>query len=474
MSVQAVDQTPLRTPKTSKTPKGRLAGVRLRQGAALAVIAGCNAMIQLDDPIVNIALPGVREGLGLSAAGAAWVVNAYLLAFGGLLLLGGRVGDLLGRRRVFLVGVGLFTAAAGLRGLVPSAEALIAVRAVQGVGAALAAPSGLALLLTMFAEGASRKRAVAVCTAVGAVSTATGLLLAGALSSWTSWRWAFWLDVPLGVAILLVGPFVLTETARQRGRFDVAGALLSALGAASLVYGLSQAAERPWGHPLVVGCVTAGVVCLWVFAAVERRAVQPIVLPRLFSDRDRVLAYVVTLAVPGALIGTYFHLNQFFQREQGMSALATAVALLPLPVTMAVTSVLAVRLERRFGPRRLLAGGAVLLVVGNLWLAGLGRADGYAGSVLLPLMLLGAGMACSVLPPMILATSRLRGEDAGAAAGVLNALQSVGGSIGLATLVTVSAQTGGMSGGFATGAVFAVVALCAAGLLRRGVPGGPR
>ncbi|WP_210589280.1 MFS transporter [Streptomyces sp. GESEQ-35] len=460
MTAQVSEQSPVRA-----APRPRVRS-RARGAAALAVIAGCNAMIQLDDPIVNIALPGMREGLGLSAVGASWVINAYLLTFGGLLLLGGRAGDILGRRKVFMTGVALFTAAAALRGAAQSGEFLVAVRAVQGAGAALAAPSGLALLLSTFAEGASRKRAIALCTTVGAVSTASGLLLAGALTSLSSWRWVLYLDVPLGLAIVLLAPFVLDETARHRGRFDLTGALLSALGAACLVYGLAQAAERPLSDPVVVGCVLGGVVLLAVFAAVERRAQQPIVVPRLFADRDRLLAYLGTLAVPGALIGTYFFLNQYFQNQHGWSALSTAWALLPLPVTMAVMAVAAVRLERRIGARRLWAAGAALLVTGNLWLSTLSAGDGYAGTVLPALVLLGGGMAFCVLPPTVLATSGLRGDEAGAAASMLNSLQSVGGSIGLAALVTVSSHSGGMTGGFATGAAFAGCALLAALFLR--------
>ncbi|MFK0063504.1 MFS transporter [Streptomyces werraensis] len=449
--------------REAPAPRPRIRG---RSAAALGVIAGCNAMIQLDDPIVNIALPGMREGLGLSAVGASWVINAYLLAFGGLLLLGGRAGDLLGRRRVFMAGVALFTVAAALRPLAPSVEFLVVVRAVQGAGAALAAPSGLALLLSTFAEGGCRKRAIALCTTVGAVSTAGGLLLAGALTSLGSWRWVLLLDVPVGLAILLLAPLVLRETPRHRGRFDLAGALLSAAGAAALVYGLTRAAELPWNDPGVTGWVGAGAALLGVFAVVERRARQPIVAPRLFADRDRLLAYAGTLAVPGALIGTYFFLNQFFQRQHGWSALATACALLPLPVTMAATAVAAGRLERYTDARRMWIAGASMLAAGNLWLAALSAGDSYVTSVLPALPLLGAGMACSVLPATVLATSGLRADEAGGAAGVLNALQSVGGSVGLAALVTVSSQTGGMTGGFAASAAFACLVLLAATLVR--------
>ncbi|MFF3291654.1 MFS transporter [Streptomyces sp. NPDC003023] len=437
-----------------------------RPAAALAVIAGCNAMIQLDDPIVNVALPGMRADLGLSAVGASWVVGAYLLVFGGLLLLGGRAGDLLGRRRVFVAGVSLFTAAAALRGVAVSGEMLIAVRAVQGAGAALAAPSGLALLLSMFPQGTARTRAIAVCTAVGALSTAGGLLLAGALTSLSSWRWVVCLEVPLGLAIVVAAPFVLAETPRARGRFDAAGALVSALGAAALVFGLTRAAERPLGDVTVVGSAVAGLVLLGAFGWIERRARQPIVVPALFADRDRLLAYAATVAVPGALIGTYFVLSQFFQAERGWPALGAAGALLPLPAAMALTAGVCPRLLGRLGARRLLAVGAGLLVCANVWLA-VGARGPYAVAVLPALVLLGVGMASCVLPLTVLATSSLSPADAGAAAGVLNAVQSVGGSVGLATLVTVSAQGAGMAGGFATGAGFALLVLGAAVALRR-------
>ncbi|MGW2233344.1 MFS transporter [Streptomyces sp. NPDC001759] len=445
-------------------PSGRTA----RPGVALAVIAGCNAMIQLDDPVVNIALPGMRADLGLGAVGASWVLSAYLLAFGGLLLLGGRAGDLLGRRKVFLTGVAVFTVAAGARALAPTGEVMIAVRAVQGLGAACAAPSGLALLLSTFAEGTARKKAIAVCTAVGAVSTAGGLLLAGALTSLGSWRWVLLLNVPIGVAILVLGPRVLEETARSRGRLDVAGALLSAAGAASLVYALARAADHDWSDATVAFPLSAGLVLLAVFAVVERRAEQPIVVLRLFADRDRLLAYLAVLAVPGALVGAYFFLSQSLQHK-GLSPLVTACALLPVPVTMAVMAGVAVRAERLLGPRRLMALGAAALALGNLMLAGLD--DVEVIRIVPALVLLGAGMACCVIPPTVLATSRLRGDEAGAASSVLNSLQALGGSLGIALLVTASSGRTSLadarSAGFAAGTVFAVVVLLAALAVRR-------
>ncbi|MCB5178528.1 MFS transporter [Streptomyces antimicrobicus] len=445
-----------------------------RRALALAVIASCNAMIQLDDAVVNIALPGMRADLGLTPVGSSWVLNAYLLAFGGLLLLGGRAGDVLGRRKVFLTGVALFTAGAAARAAAPGVEVLTAVRIVQGVGAALAAPSGLALLLSTFEEGAPRKRAIAVCTAVGAVSTAGGLLLAGTLSSLSGWRWELLLNVPLGVLVLALGPFVIAETRRNPGRFDLAGALLSALGATALVHGLARAAEEGAGDARALGSVACGVLLLALFAGVERRAAHPVVAPVLFRDRARVLSYAATLAVPGSVMGAYFFLNQYFQQQAGYGPLGAALALTPLAATMALTAGAAVRLERHLGPRHLMATGAALLLTGNLWLSRLpdaapadaASAVPYWTGVLPPLLLLGAGMACCVIPPTVLATSGLRGGEAGAASSVLNAVQTLGGSLGLAVLVAVASRAG-MTAGFTAGAACAGAALLAALLIGR-------
>ncbi|ROQ88784.1 EmrB/QacA subfamily drug resistance transporter [Streptomyces sp. 2132.2] len=441
-----------------------------RPGLALAVIAGCNAMIQLDDPIMNIALPGIRADLGLSALAASWVIGAYLLAFGGLLLLGGRAGDILGRRKVFVAGVALFTAAAAVRAVVPSGELLIAVRAVEGAGAACAAANGFVLMLSTFAEGPARKRAIAVCTAVGAASTAGGLLLAGALTSAGSWRWVLLLNVPMGLAIALLAPRVIAETGRIRGRLDLRGALLSALGAAALVYGLSQAAEHPWSDVLVAGPLLAGLVLLCVFVGTQRRAAQPIVRLGLFRDRDRALAFASMLVLPGGLIGAYFFLSQFFQQHHGWSPLEAAFGLLPVPVTMAAVAGVGVRVERAIGPRPMMAIGTAALIAENLWLSRLGPTDAYLTGVLPGLLLLGAGMAFCVIPPTVLATSGLRPEELGSAASVLNALQSVGGSLCIALMVTASAGRADfadtMSAGFTAGAAFAGAALLIALCLR--------
>ncbi|MEU6479775.1 MFS transporter [Streptomyces sp. NPDC047017] len=414
----------------------------VRAGTALALLAGCNAMVLLDESMVQIALPGMSQGLNLTPVGLGWVINAYLLTFGGLLLLGGRMGDLLGRRKVFLVGVALFTVAAALRGAATSGEFLIAVRAVQGIGSALAAPSALALVLSMSGEEGARKRAIALYMAVGAASTAGGLLLAGTFSSLGSWRWLLLLNVPLGLLILLLAPLVIEETTPSRGRFDLAGALVSTLGAVALVFGLTRAAEHPWTDLTVAAPIAAGAALLFVFWRIERRARQPIVVLRLFADRNRTWAYTTTFAVQGALIGTGFFLVQFLQRFAGYSPMLTAVALTPVAAAMITMSGAALWLERRLGPRTLLLAGAVLLLASNVWLSRLNPAFDYSADVLPALLLFGTGMALCVVPSVILATSGLHSDEAGAASSVHNTLQTLGASLGLALLVTVGTQAG--------------------------------
>ncbi|MGW7416048.1 MFS transporter [Streptomyces sp. NPDC054863] len=477
MSVHTSEQPAPGQTRVPVPPAPPTRGRGARAGVALGLLAGCNAMVLLDESMVQIALPGMSQDLGMSPVGLGWAMNSYLLAFGGLLLLGGRAGDLLGRRRVFLAGVALFTLAAALRATASSGDFLIAVRAVQGVGAALATPSALALVLSMFAEGAPRKRAIAVCTAVGAASTTGGLLLAGTLSSVSSWRWVLLLNVPVGLLILLLAPLVLKETPRARGQFDLLGALLSTLGATALVLGLARVAEHPWSDLTVVGPIALGALLFAVFVLVERRARQPVLVLRLFTDRNRVWAWAGTFAVQGALIGTGFFLVQFFPQFTDYGPLGTAFALSPIAVSMVVMSGVVVRLERAFGARRVMLAGALLLAAANLWLSRLSPEFDYATDVLAPLVVFGCGMACYVIPPMMLATSRLRSDEAGAASSVHNSLQTLGASLGIAILVTVASHAGrgaargqefvsGMQASFVAGACCAAAAFLAALFVR--------
>jgi EmrB/QacA subfamily drug resistance transporter len=461
-----------------------------RTGIALALIVACQAMILIDDMIVNIALPGMSAELALTPTQLSWVINAYLLAFGGLLLLGGRAGDIVGQRKVFLAGVTLFTAACLLRGLATIEWQLIAARAVQGVGAALASPCILALIISMYREGPRRKRAIAIYTAIGGLGAAVGLLLAGALASTSSWHWVLMLNVPVGVLILLFAPFVIEETERQPGRFDLPGALSSAAGLAALVYALSNAGGDGW-QSLPVRCTFgAGLLLLSGFVAIERRARQPIVVPRLFANRSRVCAYLVVLLVQGGQIGQLFFLTQFFQQRLDFSPLLAALAFLPVTVTLLTLAGVAVKLEQRIGARPLIVVGAAMLIGSNLLLARLNISTNYLTDVLPALLLLGGGIALGTIPATIAATTGVNRTESGSASSVVNAVTTLGAALALAVLVTVMTDAGitaadhvpagipaqavqgytfvvGMSASFVAASLFAFASLVVALFIRR-------
>ena len=257
----------------------------------LAIILGCYLMIILDVSVVITALPNIHRDLGFSDSALSWVQNAYALTFGGLLLLGARAGDLLGRRRVFVAGIALFTAASMLGGLAQSETWLLAARALQGVGAAIAAPSTLALLTISFPEGSERTRAIALYSAVASAGASIGLVLGGMLTSWISWRWSLFINVPIGVVLVALAPRYLPETDRHTGQFDLAGAATSTLGMSALVYGLVRAAETSWGNAVALGSFALAALMLVAFVAIEKRARQPITPLRLFASRERVGAY---------------------------------------------------------------------------------------------------------------------------------------------------------------------------------------
>lgn len=479
--------------RTSRRPVPRrwaLTSPRPRTGIALVLIVACQAMILVDDMIVNIALPGMSAELALTPTQLSWVINSYLLTFGGLLLLGGRAGDILGHRRVFLAGVTLFTVTSLLRGLATDEWQLIAARAGQGVGAALASPCILALIINMYREGPHRKRAIAGYTAVGGLGAAVGLLVAGMLTSASSWHWVLMLNVPLGVLILVLAPFVVPETVRHPGRFDLAGALTSAAGLAALGYALSSASGDGW-RALPVRCsFVIGLLLLLGFVAIERRARQPIVVPGLFADRSRSCAYLVVLLVQGSQIGQLFFLTQFFQLRLNFSPLLAALAFLPVTVTLLALAAAVVRLEPRFGARPLIVIGAAMLGGSNLLLARLSMSTNYLTDVLPALLLLGGGIALGTIPATIAATSGVRRAEAGSASSVVNALTTLGAALGLAVLVTVMtnastaaavqvpagvgeqaaqgyAFVAGMSASFRAASLFAVAALVVALFIRR-------
>jgi len=406
----------------------------------LAVILGSYLMIVLDVSIVINALPRIHHALGFSATGLSWVQNAYTLTFGGLLLLGARAGDLLGRRRMFVVGIALFALASLAAGAAQSADWLLAARAVQGVGAAIAAPSTLALLMTSFPEGRERTRAVAYYAAVAGGGGSVGLVLGGILTSWLSWRWGLFINVPIGAALVLAAPRVLRETERRTGHFDLAGALTSTAGMFAIVYGIVRAGDAGWSDRITVASLAGGVVLMTLFVLNERRAAQPITPLRLFASRERVGAYVARLLFVGAMFGQFFFLTQYLQGVRGFSPIEAGLAFLPLTLVMFAVTTAVPRLVGRLGNARLLVGGIVLALVGMAWLSRVGTGTPYLTGVAIPMMILGLGAACAFTPLTTAGVAGVASEDAGAASGLVNVAHQLGGSLGLGLLVTVFAS----------------------------------
>jgi EmrB/QacA subfamily drug resistance transporter len=406
-------------------------------GIALAVIAASQLMVVLDATIVNIALPHIREALNFSTTSLSWVLNAYTLTFGGFLLLGGRAGDILGRRRVFISGILLFTLASLLGGLATSSGWLLAARALQGVGAAIASPTALALITTNFAEGPERNRAFGVFAAVSGSGAAIGLMAGGMLTSWLSWRWVLFVNVPIGILLAMLAPLYITESERQPGRFDISGAMTSTAGMAALVYGFISAAQGGWSDPWTIASFAAAAVLLATFVLIERRTRQPITPLHLFRDRDRAGSYVIMLALAAALFGMFFFLTLFVQDVLGYSPLKAGFAFLPVTVALIFTAQFAARTLPRLGPKPLMTTGAVLAVIGLAWVSQISVSSGYVDGILGPMLIFGLGMGLLFVPLTIVAVSGVAPRESGAASSLLNVMQQVGGALGLSILVTV-------------------------------------
>lgn len=415
----------------------------VRPGLVLGVVLICQLMVVLDATIVNIALSDIATSLHFSPTALSWVINAYTLAFGGLLLLGARAGDILGRRRVFLAGIALFTAASLAGGLAGNATELLVARALQGVGGALAAPSALALLMTLFPEAKERTKALGWYTAVSIGGSAIGLIIGGMLTQWASWRWVFFINVPIGIALLVVARRVLPETERHPGRFDLTGALTSTFGMASLVYSLVRAASDGWGDPLTVVGFAVAIALLAGFVVTETRATAPITPLRLFADRNRVASYLARLLLVAGMFGMFFFLSQFLREILHYSPLMTGLAFLPLTVMLFVASQASARvLTQRFGIKPVLVAGLVMSTTGLAWLTTLSATSSYF-QLLGPLMVFGMGNGLAFVPLTSLSLAGVEPKDAGAGSGLVNVTQQVGGSLGLAVLITVFANAAG-------------------------------
>ncbi|ATW51199.1 MFS transporter [Streptomyces xantholiticus] len=410
---------------------------------ALLVIASCQLMVVLDITIVNIALPHIQTSLGFSTTSLSWVVNAYTLTFGGLLLLGGRAGDILGRRRVFVFGVLLFVLASLLGGLAQTPGQLLAARALQGVGGAIASPTSLALITTTFTEGPERNRAFGVFAAVSAGGGAIGLLAGGMLVEWLDWRWVLFVNVPIGLLIAVATPRWIKESERHPGRFDITGALTSTLGMVALVYGFIRAAQDGWRDAYTLASFGAAVVLLAAFLMVERRSKQPITPLHMFADRNRAGTYGMMLALAAAMFGMFFFLTLFVQNVLDFGPLQAGLAFLPVSAVIALGAGMASQLLPKYGPKPFMVTGAVLAAAGLAWLTFTDIHSTYAGSILGPMLVFSLGMGMQFVSLTLMALSGVPTHEAGAASGLLNATQQVGGSLGLSILVTVFGTASG-------------------------------
>jgi EmrB/QacA subfamily drug resistance transporter len=406
-------------------------------GLALVVISVAQLMVVLDSTIVNIALPYLKTDLGFSDTGLSWVVNAYTLAFGGLLLLGGRAGDLLGRRKVFVFGVAVFTVASLLGGVVTNPAGMIVARVLQGLGAAVASPTALSLITTTFPGGPARNRAFGVYAAMSGAGAAIGLILGGALTE-LSWRWTFFINVPIGLVVVLLAPRVLGESERQRGLFDIPGAVTGTVGLASLVYGLTHAATEGWSDTVTVVTIGAGVVLLVAFGVAEALSRHPLLPVRIVADRNRAVTYVAMLATGAALFAMFYFLSLYVQGPMGLKPLQAGFAFLPFSVGVVAAAQLASYLITRLDPRWIAGAGGLCSAAGMLWLSRLQVGSAYAPDLLSAMLVLSVGLGLTFVPLTLTAVHGVAKEDSGVASAVLNTTQQVGGALGLAALTTVA------------------------------------
>jgi EmrB/QacA subfamily drug resistance transporter len=414
-----------------------------RLGLVLLVIATAQLMVVLDATIVNVALPHIQRALGFSGTGLEWVVNAYAVTFGGLLLLGGRAGDILGRRRVFVFGLLLFSAASLLGGFATSQWWLLTARAVQGVGGAVIAPTALALITTNFPEGRERNRAFSVYAAMAGAGSAVGLLLGGILTTYASWRWVLFVNVPIGIVVAAAAPRLLSESPRRPGQIDVAGAVTGTGGIALLVYGLSKAGAGPdgvshWGDAQVLASLAASVALLVSFVLIERRSSRPLLPLRVLADRNRSGTYLIMLCISTGLFGLFFFLTLFIQNVLGYSAIRSGIAYLPFAVGVVAASALASPLMPRIGPRPLIVTGAAAVAGGMFWFSRLTEHASYSGALLGPMLVSSFGLGLVFVPLALVSLHNVAEQDSGVASSLLNTGQQVGGAIGLALLGTVA------------------------------------
>ena len=469
----------------------RAAGADSRKWLALILLCVTQFIVVLDVAIVNVALPSIQSALDFSTENLQWVVSAYALTFGGFLLLGGRVADLLGRRRVFMAGLVVFSLASLAAGLSQSEGMLITARAIQGMGAAIISPAALSILMTMFEEGPERNKALGIWGAVAGMGGAAGVLAGGILTDLAGWEWIFFVNVPVGAAVLLLAPRLLRESRIEveRRRFDVAGAITVTGSLSLLVYALVKSNDYGWGSARTLLVIAASAVLMAAFILIERRTKAPMLPLGLFRNRVLTGANVVGFMLGAAIFSMFFFLSLYMQQVLGYSALKTGIAYLLVALIIVVSAAASQALVTRFGIRWILAIGMGLLTLGILWFTMVSVDGSYAVDLVPGFILSGIGLGFSFVPDSIAALTGVRERQAGVASGLINTSQQIGGALGVALLLTVAtnrsttlagegqsrveATVGGFQYAFAVGAGLALLGLLATLFLIRSRAGEP-
>jgi len=408
----------------------------------LGVIAIAQLMVVLDATIVNIALPSAQHSLGFGDDARQWIVTAYALAFGSLLLLGGRIGDLIGRKRVFVIGLLGFAGASAIGGFAQSFGVLVSARALQGVFGALLAPGALSLLTTTFTEPEERSKAFGVFSAVAVGGAAMGLLLGGILTEYLSWRWCLYVNLLIAIPAALAATALLhNEVPAVKPRLDIPGALTASSGLFAIVYGFSNAQTHSWSAPLTIGMLIAGVALLVAFVRIQSRSSHPLLPLRVVLDRDRGGSFLAMVLAGSGMFAVFLFLTFYMQRTLGFSPIKTGLAFLPMTGTIIIAAVAnSTKLLPKLGPRPLIGTGMVTASAGLVALTGIGVDTPYATHVLPGLLIMGAGMGLVFSSAMATATFGVEPKDAGVASAMVNTMQQVGGSIGTALLSTLAAS----------------------------------
>jgi EmrB/QacA subfamily drug resistance transporter len=456
-----------------------------RKWLSLALLCTVQFMVVLDIAIVNVALPSIQTDLGFSPENLQWVISAYALFFGGFLLLGGRAADLLGRRRIFLVGIVVFTVASLVSGLAWSENALIGARALQGLGAAIISPAALSILTTTFAEGSERNTALGAWGAVGAFGAVAGVLLGGVLTELLSWQWIFYANAPIGVGAFALTPLLLAESRDAAARsFDLPGAALVTGGLVVLVYAITQANGYGWGSAETIGFFAAAVILLAAFVGWEARTRDPLMPLSIFRLRTLVGANIAGLILGTVLFSMFLMLTLYMQQVLGYSPLRTGVAYLAVAGTAILWSAVAAQLVTRVGVKPVLVAGMAFLTAGLVYFTQISVGGSYLGDLLPGFLVIAVGMGFSFVPISIAGLAGVRASEAGLASGLLNTSQQVGGALGIAALSALAtstttgqlasgsapalAMTDGFQAAFIGGAAVALVGVVVALLVVRG------